>query len=55
MGGAQHTYKASDFFNGFESVAAKQINGGEFLSGNIYTLSNVTTPVFNDLVGEMAQ
>jgi len=55
MGGSFSSITASDLLFGFETNVTQKINGGDFFQGNDFGLQNTTTPIFNDLIGSVAE
>ena len=55
MGGALKTYTIEELINGYENDIAARINGGQYYGGYDFSISNSTTPVFNDLIGEISE
>ncbi len=51
FGGAYATIKIEDLLYGYESDIAGKINGGDYLLGDDFALSNMTTPIINDQKG----
>ena len=56
MGGGLKTYTdTSILIDGYEDDIASRINGGEYYGGYDFSLTNATTPVFNDNYGGVAE
>ena len=51
LGGAFANIKINDMLNGYVNDIADQINGGDYILGNDFSLYNVTTPLQNDRLG----
>ena len=51
MGGAYSMIPECDLIQGFNGTTAAKVNGGDFLSGSDFSLSEAVTPVYNDKVG----
>ena len=54
LGNAYDTYSERDLINGFYGEVAQKINSGNFQQGAYFSLTNVVTPVVNDLIGSLA-
>ena len=54
MGGAYYNYTVHELLFGYTSIIAEKINGGDYFAGADYDLVAEVTPVFNDLVGVIA-
>jgi hypothetical protein len=48
MGGAFANLTANELLFGYESDVTNKLNEGDFFAGNLWQLSNKTTPIFND-------
>ena len=54
MGGAYASLTASEIIFGYESDVTAKLNEGDFFEGNLWQLSNYTTPILNDQIGQVA-
>ena len=54
LGGALKSYTAMDLINGYENDIAERVNGGQYYGGYDFSITNSTTPVFNEMVGEVS-
>lgn len=53
--GAAYTIQdANEYIFGFTNSAADMINGGDFYNGDDFSLSNTTSPIFHDKIGNQA-
>ena len=54
MGGALKNYDFEELINGYKNDIADRINGGQYYAGNDFSISNTTTPVFNERIDEVS-
>ena len=55
MGGYLMNKTAHEMIFGFNSTIAPLVNGGDFLQGNDFALTEAVTPVFNDQIGAVSK
>jgi hypothetical protein len=54
FGSAYTIQDANEYIFGFTNSAADMINGGDFYNGDDFSLSNTTSPIFHDKIGNQA-
>lgn len=55
LGDAYDTYDQVDLIMGYYGQVAYKVNGGDFSYGADFSLSNIVTPVFNDIIGMLSE